>query len=136
MELRHLRYFLVMAEELHFARAADRLHIEQSLSFRVIKTIEDDLGMALFERTPLSARITLAGRALIDQARRILALVDQMRASAAATSAGVGGQLRLGLVQTNMESCLPALVTLNRKEDPEVKIFLQEISFSEQVAAG
>jgi DNA-binding transcriptional LysR family regulator len=133
MELRHLRYFLVMAEELHFARAADRLHIEQSPLSRTMKKLEDDLGVTLFERNTHGTRITLAGRTLIDHAKRILATVDQMKASVDAVRAGIGAQLRIGLLESFTQPRLPDLITLNRTEEPGVEILLQEMPFSEQM---
>lgn len=69
MELRHLRYFIAVAEELHFARAAERLHIEQSPLLRAIKDLEYDLGLQLFERTTRSTRLTWAGQVFLDESR-------------------------------------------------------------------
>jgi len=133
MELRHLRYFLVMADELHFARAADRLHIEQSPLSRAIKVLEEDLGVTLFERNTTGTRITLAGRILVDHAKRILTLLDQMKACADAVRAGIGAQLRLGLLESFTQPRLPALIALNRREEPDVEVSLHEMPFSEQV---
>ncbi len=81
MELRHLRCFIAVAEELHFARAAARLHIEQSPLSRIIKELEYRLGVQLFERTTRRTRLTWAGKVLLEEARRVLAVVDQAKAS-------------------------------------------------------
>lgn len=81
LELRHLRCFLAVAEELQFARAAERLHIEQSPLSRVIKELEEDLGVRLFERTTRSTRLTRAGRLFLDHAPRVFATLEQARNS-------------------------------------------------------
>lgn len=72
MEIRHLRYFIAVAEELHFARAAQRLHIEQSPLLRAIKDLEHRLGVQLFERTTRTTRLTWAGQIFLDEARQVL----------------------------------------------------------------
>ena len=77
MELRHLRYFIAVAEELHFARAAERLHIEQSPLSRAIKDLEYDLDVQLFERTTRSTRLTWAGQVFLDEAHRVLSRLEQ-----------------------------------------------------------
>lgn len=79
LELRHLRHFIGVAEELHFGRAALRLHIEQSPLSRSIKELEIDLGIKLFERTTRSTRLTRAGKVFLNEARRVLNAVEQAR---------------------------------------------------------
>ena len=88
MELRHLRYFLAVAEELHFARAAERLHIEQSPLSRAIKELEVELGAQLFVRTSRSTRLTLAGKLLMESAPRVFLALEQARESVKAGANG------------------------------------------------
>lgn len=90
MQLRHLRYFIAVAEELHFARAAERLHIEQSPLSRAIKELEDNLNVQLFERTTRSTRLTWTGQVFLDEARRVLAASAQARATVISTASGFG----------------------------------------------
>lgn len=77
MELRHLRCFVVLAEELHFTRAAERLHIEQSPLSRTIKELEDDLGALLFNRDRRGTRLTDAGKTFLLDVRRLFTTLDQ-----------------------------------------------------------
>lgn len=79
MEIRHLRCFLAVAEELHFARTAERLHIEQSLLSQTIKELEENLGAQLFVRTTRSTRLTRAGHEFLRHVRRILPMLQQAR---------------------------------------------------------
>lgn len=88
MELRHLRYFTAVAEELHFARAAERLHIEQSPLSRAIKDLEHDLGMQLLKRTTRSTQLTWAGQVFLDQVQRILTLLEHAKRSAKGAATG------------------------------------------------
>jgi DNA-binding transcriptional LysR family regulator len=81
MELRHLRYFLAVAEELHFARAAERLHIDQSPLSRAIKELEEELGASLFVRTTRSTQLTRAGRLFQEHVPRVFAAMEQARDS-------------------------------------------------------
>src|SRR3546814_15398860 len=88
MELRHLRCFLAVAEELHFARAAERLHIEQSPLSRAIKDLEEELGVVLFARTTRSTRLTRAGQLFLEHVPRVFIALQQARYSAQAVSNG------------------------------------------------
>ena len=97
MDLRHLRCFMEVAEELHFARAAERLHIEQSPLSRAIKELEDDLGVRLFDRNTRSTRLTRAGRIFMDHVPRVFTVLTQARDSVRSVSAGYQGQLRIAL---------------------------------------
>ncbi|MDX6647141.1 MAG: hypothetical protein QOK40_2868 [Miltoncostaeaceae bacterium] len=99
IELRHLRYFLAVAEELHFSRAAERLHIAQPPLSQAIRRLELELGVRLLERTSRVVSITEAGRVFAEEARRVLAEFD--RAVTEARRAGGAGRLRIG--------CLPHL---------------------------
>ena len=133
MELRHLRYFLAVAEELHFARAAERLHIEQSPLSRAIKELEEELGVVLFARTTRSTRLTRAGALFLEHVRRVFAALQQARDSVRAAAQGFDGQLRVALSDGITPSRLPALLALCRQEEPEVEIRLTEVPLSQQI---
>ena len=131
MELRHLRCFLAVAEELHFARAAERLHIEQSPLSRAIKELEEDLGVVLFARTTRSTRLTHAGALFLEHVRRVLKALKQARDSVKAAANGFHGQLRVALSDGVTPSRLSALLALCRQEDPEVEIRFFEVPLSQ-----
>ena len=133
MELRHLRCFLAVAEELHFARAAERLHIEQSPLSRTIKELEEDLGEQLFIRTSRSTRLTRAGKLFLEHVPRIFTALQQARDSVQAAANGFHGQLRIALSDGITPSRLPALLALCRQEEPEVEIRLFEVPLSQQI---
>ncbi|MCD9354737.1 MULTISPECIES: LysR family transcriptional regulator [Enterobacteriaceae] len=133
MELRHLRCFLAVAEELHFARAAERLHIEQSPLSRTIKELEEDLGEQLFVRTSRSTRLTRAGKLLMAHVPRIFTALQQARESVKAAANGFHGQLRIALSDGITPSRLPTLFALCRQEEPEVEIRLFEVPLSQQL---
>lgn len=133
MELRHLRCFVAVAEELHFARAAERLHIEQSPLSRTIKELEEDLGEQLFVRTSRSTRLTRAGKLFLEHVPRIFTALQQARDSVKAATNGFHDQLRIALSDGVTPSRLPALLALCRQEEPEVEIRLFEVPLSQQI---
>lgn len=133
MELRHLRCFLAVAEELHFARAAERLHIEQSPLSRTIKELEEELGEQLFVRTSRSTRLTRAGKLFLDHVPRVFTALQQARDSVKAAANGFHGQLRVSLSDGLTPSRLPSLLALCRQEEPEIEIRLFEVPLSHQI---
>lgn len=133
MELRHLRCFLAVAEELHFARAAEKLHIEQSPLSRAIKELEEELGVVLFARTTRSTRLTRAGKLFLDHVPRVFAALQQARDSVKAAANGFHGQLRIALSDGITPSRLPALLAFCRQEEPEVEIRLTEVPLAQQI---
>ena len=133
MELRHLRCFLAVAEELHFARAAEKLHIEQSPLSRTVKELEEELGVQLFIRTSRSTRLTLAGRLFLKHVPRVFTALEQARESVKSAASGFHGQLRIALSDGITPSRLPALLARCREEDPEMEIRLFEVSLAQQL---
>ncbi len=97
LDTKHLRYFIALAEELHFARAAERLRMEQSPLSRAIREMERLLGVRLFERNTRSTRITRSGKVLLEYARRAVELMEQAQRSARSAALGYGKQLRIGV---------------------------------------
>lgn len=126
MNLRHIRAFIAVAEELHFGRAAKRLHIEQSPLSRTIRQLESDLGVTLLKRTPRGARLTWAGRIFLEDARRISLAFEQAQARARAAAAGYHGTLRIALSDGIGPARLSALLALCREEAPNVSVRLFE----------
>ena len=97
MELRHLRYFVGVAEEQHFGRAAERLHVAQPGLSRQIQDLEREMGFLLFDRLPRGVRLNEAGKAFLGDARRILQDVEEARRRAAQIALGKAGTLRIGI---------------------------------------
>lgn len=126
MNLRHLRCFIAVGEELHFGRAARRLHVEQSPLSRTIRQLEADLGVTLLERMPRSVCLTPAGQVFLEEARRVLLTLEQARTKARAVAAGLQGTLRIALTACVGQVRLPALLALWREEAPEVGVRLFE----------
>lgn len=124
MELRHLRCFLAVAQELHFARAAEKLHIEQSPLSRAIKELEEELGVRLFDRNTRSTRLTRAGQVFMDHVPRVFATLTQARDSVRAVSAGYQGQLRIALSEGIPLAHFTALLSRCREEEPDTEIRL------------
>ena len=135
MELRDFRYVLAVAEELHFGRAAARLHMSQPPLSQRIRDIEEALGTPLFTRTSRRVALTPAGQALTDKARHILALADEAAALAKRVGAGLAGRLSLGFVNPAMDAFLAAALPRFRKLAPDVELRLKEMTTPQQTDA-
>lgn len=135
MELRRLRYFVAVAEELHFLRAAQRLHIEQSPLSRAIKDLESDLGVKLLERTTRSTRLTRAGEVFLEEARCVLAAFAQARTSARGAAKGRKGRLRIGFSEGVPQPRLSELLARYRANAGEVDLKILQMAHGEQVKA-
>jgi DNA-binding transcriptional LysR family regulator len=133
MELRHLRCFMAVANELHFARAAEKLHIDQSPLSRTIKELEEDVGAQLFIRTTRSTRLTPAGASLLQQVPRVFLLLEQARDGIRAAAAGCDGRLRIALSDGISTPRLAALIALTRQEEPGLEIHFDEVSLAHLV---
>jgi DNA-binding transcriptional LysR family regulator len=126
-ELRHLRYFVVVAEELNFSRAAIRLHMAQPPLSVAIRQLEQELGTDLFVRTSREVRLTEAGRVLLDGARRTLAEADRAVAAAKRAGAGELGRLSVGFSWSARFETLPRLGQAFRAGHPDVELLTQEM---------
>ncbi|MEU5881470.1 LysR substrate-binding domain-containing protein [Spirillospora sp. NPDC047279] len=136
MDLRHLRYFVAVAEELHFGRAAERLHMAQPPLSQAIRQLESDLGVELLRRTTRRVGLTDAGRGYLARARGILAEVDDAAHEARRVAAGAVGHLAIGCVGSATYSLLPAISRGLARELPGVDFsFRGEMLVPDQVAA-
>lgn len=122
MELRHLRYFRAVAEELHFGRAAERLHIAQPPLSQQIRALERELGVSLLTRSTRKVELTPAGAAYLDRAVAILDAVDDATELAQRVAGGSAGRLVIGCVGSATYSLLPALVRALREALPGVDV--------------
>ncbi len=127
MELRHIRYFVAVAEELNFTRAAIRLGIGQPPLSQQIKDLETELGSILFRRVPHGAELTEAGRAFLEESRRTLAASDNAVIAARRAARGESGRLNLGFTSSaHFNALLPLAVRDFSRRYPEVELVLEE----------
>jgi DNA-binding transcriptional LysR family regulator len=135
LELRHLRYFVAVAEELHFARAAQRLHMSQPPLSQQIRRLEEIVGCRLFVRTSRWVKLTPAGETLLERARRALRNVQRDIQDVRSIGGGEVGTLNVGFVGSAMLTTLPETFKVFREAVPRVHLRLYE-SFTSQVLEG
>ncbi len=135
MELRHLRYFVALADELHFGRAAQRLHIVQPALSKQIAALERELGVQLFVRTKRSVAITDAGRVFAPEARSILMRVERAIETTKLTAQGDIGRLEIGCIAPATWSVLPGALRSFSQRYPGVKLRLTELPSASQLDA-
>lgn len=135
IELRHLRYFVAVAEELHFGRAAQRLHVSQPPLSQQIRKLEEMLGYPLFNRTSRSVALTAVGEAFFESARRTLRNVERDIDETRSIGRGEVGSLHIGFVGSGMLTRLPGIFRAYREAYPRVRLHLHE-SFTARVIEG
>ncbi|MCQ9616434.1 LysR family transcriptional regulator [Paenalcaligenes niemegkensis] len=135
MELHQLRCFVAIAEELHFGRAAIRLHMTQPPLSRQLQLLEHSLGVLLLERNNRQARLTPAGQALLKDARHILQIAEQAGDSARRIAHGEAGRLSLGFTAVGAYSMIPRLLSHAAQHLPDVELVLREQVSGAQVHA-
>jgi DNA-binding transcriptional LysR family regulator len=136
MELRHLRYFVAVAEESNFGRAAERLRIAQPPLSRQIRDLEREVGAPLFERVPRGVELTAAGRAFLPEARLTLAQAERAQRTAQRAAHGETGRLRVGFVEAATHSgILPDVLSFFRAHLPSVGLSLFELDPLRQAEA-
>jgi len=135
LELRHLRYFVCVAEEQNIGRAALRLHISQPPLTRQIQQLEEELGAKLFHRTARGVDLTDAGRVLYDDARNILGLADRAAERASKAAQGLLGRVDVAIFGSGIFGVIPQLLRRFRESHPEVSIRLHNMAKEEQIDA-
>ncbi|MDZ8185168.1 MAG: LysR family transcriptional regulator [Nostoc sp. ChiSLP02] len=136
MELRHLRYFIAVAEELHFSKAAERLHIAQPPLSQQIQQLEAQLGVELFHRkTKRQVQLSEAGQVFLQEAYQLLAQLQKAIELTQKIGRGEKGQLRIGFTGLVTYNLLPVILRQFREQFPEVELMLQELTTTEQERA-
>jgi DNA-binding transcriptional LysR family regulator len=130
-----LRYFVVLAEEQHFHRAAERLHIAQPALSQQIKRLEQELHAQLFIRTTRSVELTDAGRVLLDESRRVLAAADRATSAVRHAASGELGTVRIGFVASAALGLVPRILLAVQERWPKLDLQLVEATTEEQLRA-
>lgn len=133
MEYRLLRYFVAVAEELHLARAADRLGIDQSPVSRAMRDLERLLGVQLFDRSARQTRLTWAGKVLLDECRSVMATMEQAIKATKAAAQGYNGYVRIAVCDSLAQPHIASLLARSREEEPELEIRVFELPFLQQL---
>jgi len=135
VDLRHLRYFVCVAEERNIGRAALRLHISQPPLTRQIQQLEEQLGVQLFRRTHRGVELTDAGRVFYDDARNILGMTERAIERSSKAAQGLLGRVDLAIFGSGIFGVIPRLIRAFRESHPEVSIFLHNMVKDEQIDA-
>lgn len=135
MELRHLRYFIAVAEELHFGRAAERLHVAQPPLSQQIRALEDELGVQLFRRTSRRVELTGEGRLFLDHARLVMMHAQRATEAAKAASRGEAGRISIGFVTSSVYSLVPTIMREFHRLRPQVELNCFELKPLKQTVA-
>ncbi len=135
MELRHLRYFVAVARERNFTRAAEQLHIAQPPLSRQVQQLEDELGIDLIESGSRPLRLSEAGRLFYEQAVQVLERVDEMKTMITRLHAAERSRFSMGFVASTLYGKLPAVIRSYRAARPTVELTLLEMTSVEQIAA-
>ena len=135
MELRHLRYFLVVGEVLNFTKAAARLRVAQPAMSRQIQDLEDEIGVDLLRRSPRGVALTAEGKLFLEEVRELLKRVDESVEKTRALARGEYGELHIGYSSVPTAEILPPALAAFRKAVPDVKLLLHDLS-SEELIAG
>ncbi|HLH55095.1 MAG TPA: LysR substrate-binding domain-containing protein [Verrucomicrobiae bacterium] len=133
MELRHLRYFVAVAEGLNFRRAAEKLHMAQPPLSAQIKALEQELRVQLFERTTRSVNLTHAGRVFLEEAREVLAASARAEQRARDAQHGLAGTLRVGIIAPVAGAWLAGILRRFRQRFPAVQFSLFDLTSPEQL---
>src|SRR5204863_6825046 len=135
MEFRHLRYFVAVAEELHFGRAAARLHLSQPPLSQQIRTLEEELGLKLFSRDRRRVELTHAGGVFLTDAKQILSQMEHAAQAARRADRGQIGPLVVACAPLAVQTVLPMILKTFRKEHPEVDLNVKESTASDMLDA-
>src|SRR3954463_14461694 len=134
MELRHLRYFVAVAEHENVTRAALSLHVSQPALSQQIRDLEDELGFALLERGAKSVRLTPAGRVFLPEARQVLQRAHEAVEAARAAANGHTAELHIGYAPSLTSRILPPALRESHNQSPELRIKLHDLSTQEMLA--
>jgi DNA-binding transcriptional LysR family regulator len=128
MELRHLRYFVAVAEEMSFTRAAARLHMAQPALSVQIRQLERELGVSLFDRSRRTIMLTEGGNVMLTEARRLLGMLDNAVELVRRTGSGAVGRIAIGFVPSASNAALPPLLRRFSQTHPDVAMHLREMA--------
>jgi DNA-binding transcriptional LysR family regulator len=133
MELRHLRYFIAVAEEQSVTRAAARLHVSQPPLSRQIRDLEDELGVALFDHGARAMRLTEAGRVFLIEARAVVQRADEAVQTVKAVAGGQRGEIHVGYAPSLTVELLPRALRIFQETNPGVRVQLHDLSTQEML---
>jgi len=135
MDLRQMRYFLALAEERNFGRAAERLHMAQPPLTRQIRALEEELDTLLFIRTPKGVELTEAGQTLLDEVPNLLGLAQRARERTRLAGQGLTGRLEVGIFGSGVLDVIPRILARFHADRPDVRISLMNLTKAEQLDA-